>query len=404
MSRPKHYCPIPFFSIELYDDHVAKLCCNSGRRFYFEKDLKDFWHSDAIESVREKMINDEWNSDCQLCYDREDLFNHSKRVDEIKQMGNHHLKKPLAMPTHLQLNLSNICNLKCIMCAPKYSTKWNEDVESLGKLRGNLYVEPVKKISERVLTTTIRDFINTRSFAEKTIEIYGGEPFLSKEFWRIIDNVPYQKLRNVRFKCNTNGTIMNDAIMKNLKKFKKNLINMSIDGVGEIFEFQRFPAKWEKVEKNMNILKKYGDKYRFKFTVDLYYTLSSFNAIGLSEFIDYCNEKGWRYYINVADNEPLPDDVPFLKRKTNSRVQEYGGKGFTHPCMLPQEVKEKILNEVEGKVDDIYWKKIKNSFFDTKGFSLEKLNNFKNYCDLIKEVRGLDFLEMLKRRYNYEYT
>ena len=124
----------------------------------------------------------------------------------------------------------------------------------------------------------------------------------------------------------------------------------------------------------------------------------------MSEFIDYCKEKGWRYYINVADNEPLPDDVPFLKRKTNSRVQEYGGKGFTHPCMLPQEVKEKILNEVEGKVDDTYWKKIKNSFFDTKGFSLEKLNNFKNYCDLIKEVRGLDFLEMLKRRYNYEYT
>ena len=72
--------------------------------------------------------------------------------------------------------------------------------------------------------------------------------------------------------------------------------------------------------------------------------------------------------------------------------------------MLPQEVKEKILNEVEDKVDDTYWKKIKNSFFDTKGFSLEKLNNFKNYCDLIKEVRGLDFLEMLKRRYNYEYT
>ena len=69
----------------------------------------------------------------------------------------------------------------------------------------------------------------------------GEEPFLSKEFWRIIDNTPYQQLRNVRFKCNTNGSVLNDAIITNLKKFKKIIINLSIDGIKDIFEYQRFP-------------------------------------------------------------------------------------------------------------------------------------------------------------------
>ena len=418
MNKTKHYCPVPFNSIELWDDHTAKLCCNSGRRFEFEKDLKDFWHGPEMGYVRFKMENDIFMEDCKLCYDREKLFNDSKRLDEIKQSGNNHLTKPLAMPTHLQINLTNVCNLKCVMCSPKYSTKWNEDVDTLGKMRLNLVKQPVKKISEDVLKKTIRDFVSTRSFAEKTIEVYGGEPFLSKEFWRIIDNTPYQQLRNVRFKCNTNGTVLNDAIITNLKKFKKIIINLSIDGIKDIFEYQRFPAKWEKVEKNIKLLKKYGDKFRFKFTVDIYFTLTSFSAVGLSEFLDYCNEHDWRYYLNVADNEPIDDTwknakLPMTQDGGKKRLPQEvstclplynGGKGYTHPCMLPEEVKKKILNEVDGKIEGAYSKKLKNTFYDTQGFSKELLGGFKDYCNLMKEVRGLDFLEILKKRYNYEYT
>ena len=72
--------------------------------------------------------------------------------------------------------------------------------------------------------------------------------------------------------------------------------------------------------------------------------------------------------------------------------------------MLPEEVKEKILNEVDGKIEGAYSKKLKNTFYDTQGFSKELLGGFKDYCNLMKEVRGLDFLQILKKRYNYEYT
>ena len=409
MNKFKRYCPIPFFSVELNSNEHAKLCCNSGHRYTMDGDLKHFWHSDKMKDIRKNMLDDKYYDDCQLCYQREELFNDSKRLDELVRQGKYY-KTPLAFPTFLQLNLSNICNLKCIMCSPKYSTKWNEDVDKLKGMRKNLVKESASKLSTEVLKRTIKDFIETRSFAEKTVEIYGGEPFLSKEFWKIISEIPYKKLRNVIFRCNTNGTILNKPIMDGLKKFKKAMINFSIDGIGDVFEFQRFPANWEKVKKNILYMKEFDKRFRFKFKCDLYFTLTSFSGIGLKEFLDFCKKHDFEYYINIADNEPLID-VKDRKIVRDSREdlneweepEYFGAKGFTHPSMLPEVVKEQILSEVESMLSHANYIKVKNSFSDTKVFNVKMLNQFPNYCELLKQVRGLDFLKMLEERYNYAY-
>lgn len=422
-KNTKFYCPIPFYSIEINTTDTAKLCCVSSRRYKTNMNFLEFWNSEEMENIRYRMLNDEEDSqNCGACYLKEKNYNDSKRLDEIKygeQQGITYTRKT-NFPTHLQIKITNVCNLKCIMCSPHYSTKWNEDVDKLKHMRTKLTKTKAEVLDKSYLKKLITLFLNNKSLVPKKIELYGGEPMLAKNFWKTIENVEPLKLKNVNFLMNTNGTILTDDHLKNFIKFKKCIINLSIDGIEDVFEYVRFPAKWNVVEKNIKKLYAYKRRFSNRFELGLYFTLSSFSAPGLPKFIEYCNRNKYNYYINLADIEPEPTEMndpkieEMKKNYTTRELYDLGlvynptsvPIGFSHPSVLPENIKSKIIKDVESRLnteDKIFYSrnltKIKNSLsFDDP--NLEKMQKkFLLYCDLIKEVRGVDFKIILS---NYE--
>ena len=366
----KIYCPVPFYSIELNPEGY-RLCCVSQKVYPYENNnYIDFWSGLSLQSKRKQILDNNALDECNCCYTNENNFGQSKRLNELNQKVFY--KTPTPFPLHLQLKISNICNLKCIMCNPNYSTKWNEDVEAFSKL---FLFKKVKTqfFNKKNISQILEKFFNSNINQSKTIELYGGEPMLAKYFWLYLESVGSEKLRKVKLQLVSNGTYIKDYHLQALKKFRYVDFIISVDGTKEIFEFVRYPAKWKEVEDNIQCLSKFAETKREIFQFGLNFTLSSFSAIGLKDFLIYCLKNNLKYNINVASN------------------------GLNHPGAMNNELKELILKDIRPFIHDRWLPIVKNAF--NTEIDIEKKEKLFAYYDLIKKQRGKDFIALVKKMY-----
>jgi hypothetical protein len=87
----------------------------------------------------------------------------------------------------------------------------------------------------------------------KEIRMWGGEPFLTNTHKDILKYVIAQgNAHNIKLMYNTNGTqLINDETKKLIENFKFARISFSVDGIGEKFNYLRYPADWQQVEQNL---------------------------------------------------------------------------------------------------------------------------------------------------------
>jgi organic radical activating enzyme len=84
------------------------------------------------------------------------------------------------------------------------------------------------------------------------ITFQGGEPFLVKEFERILDVlIANGSASKVTFEIVSNLTTIEDSTLSKLTQLKQILLGASIDGIGPILEYIRYPAVWADIERNL---------------------------------------------------------------------------------------------------------------------------------------------------------
>ena len=135
-------------------------------------------------------------------------------------------------PTGATFDPGTICNLACSTCGEYSSTRW----QALKKL----------PIDSNAFNTTIDDLDFT---GIENIIIGGGEPILHKSTHEVLKKF---KNTDMKFLIHFNGTVKPSLeFLNTCSYYKRLIICFSIDGVGEQFEYLRWPAKWTKVESNI---------------------------------------------------------------------------------------------------------------------------------------------------------
>ena len=135
-------------------------------------------------------------------------------------------------PKSATFDPGNICNLACSTCDETASTRW-QAVKNL-------------PINSNAFNTTIDelDFSGIEN-----IIIGGGEPILHKSTHEVLKKF---KNTDMAFNIHFNGTVKPSLdFLNTCSYYKRLIICFSIDGVGEQFEYLRWPAKWTKVESNI---------------------------------------------------------------------------------------------------------------------------------------------------------
>ena len=225
-------------------------------------------------------------------------------------------------------SIDNICNLKCVTCTPNNSTQLL--AERL-KYDDKFAPEHIKRfVTDVVAKQTpkkigfIKDALSTSTFSEVRIDILGGEPLINPAVFDFIDWLTEQPYASsLALSITTNGTTYTDKLEKYISIFKRVNVQLSIDGLGEEFEYLRFGASFETLGKVCDSFYELSEKYD-NFHMGCHYTLSWMNCLRFAEFFN------WMYtrYPNLNDlyvsklQSPEPYSIELLSLAMRTKVYD----------------------------------------------------------------------------------
>jgi len=224
----------------------------------------NFHNTDLILDDRRRMLAGQWPATgrgCEYCQDIEMQGGVSDRVYHNNVPGLTPVDFDPAgdqkvIPRILELYLNNTCDLACVYCLPMYSSRNNEELKKFGPYP--IGIQSVQQIPDRdQYFSAWLKWLDKNYDHIDTLSILGGEPFLQKEMWDILDFVEKRKNSNLTLSINTNLNAKPDLVKQFVETYKKLIagrkikqvrINASLDCWGPQAEFVRNGlslARWQ---------------------------------------------------------------------------------------------------------------------------------------------------------------
>lgn len=273
------FCMMPFYNLET---RFNTPCC------YLPKNAN-------IEKLKENLLAGNRTVECNVCWKLEDVGMVSDRI--LKNIAlDHYTGKDLQFIIEdarqgknkvisYKIDTDNTCNAACVTCDSESSSLWGQLLK-----KNNLKFKKNWKIRKENLHDKI-DFQHA-----KIIIFRGGESTLSKTNFWILEKL----LEHNNTKCfvsfTTNGGFnLNQSQVQLLKKFTNLNFTFSIDGIDSVFDYMRWPLKWQTILDNISWCKQNN------FSVSSVYTLSNLNVYYFQQTIQWFNTNNMEYLLNFVD-------------------------------------------------------------------------------------------------------
>jgi molybdenum cofactor biosynthesis enzyme MoaA len=220
-------------------------CC------WFKKEISIINNPDFDAQKAEISSINNWVPECSTCQQIEESGVYGERSPRLRSFDE--IKNaviPTDVPGWMEVTIDTTCNAACIMCASHHSTTWLRQEIKLGIKSQKIYDELVDPLE------WFKIIKNKFSFNYiKSISFLGGEPFESKvpiEFLKELKNVQ-GGLGEIRVHFQTNGSIRpSNELIALLAEVKIIYYSVSLDAIGQKFEYIRYPLKWARVEDTLN--------------------------------------------------------------------------------------------------------------------------------------------------------
>lgn len=279
----KVFCDKPFNHNYIHMNGKMRLCCttiqnipsNNGYTLFDagRHSIEEYWNSDRMKEIRRNMIAGRETRDCRRCYEQE-----AQGVQSLRNTSGmeDYIAHTLPDGTYtrsadtMQIQMGNICNLKCKMCSQAYSHMIGFELLEMGdddpnfllwvKEQGAVVNNWTNELGRKEQWFKDPD-IKIKMFEHiskniKHLNVIGGEPTLIPEFYELFEYCDNQgTLGGKTVTIVTNLTNTNPKMTNWLPKLKEWTIWASVDGVAERTEYIRYPSKWNTILKNLNFYK-----------------------------------------------------------------------------------------------------------------------------------------------------
>ncbi len=325
----KVFCPAAWIGVNIHPTGKVLPCC----AFKQDRPLGDLRSQSLSEirarggfwGLRQNMFFERPSSGCESCYVSEKSGGDNLRLHLLKTFEHF---VPL-MPVHydslpplfyLDVQFSNLCNFKCRICSPTFSSRWSADHAALyGK---SFSTNPVISIQKNAP----RGFEEILDNVDHLHEVYfwGGEPLIMPEHYEFLENLLRRGLSHVRLRYSTNFSqleLQNSRIIDLWKQFAWVSVGASLDGSGARGEYMRKGQDWNLVEKNRQMLLEKAPDVHFFIAC----AVSAYNALHVADFFQEWVEKGWveenLFCLNLLQT-PRRKSVQILPPKMKAMVVE----------------------------------------------------------------------------------
>lgn len=293
------------------------------------RSIKDIWTGEKFTEYRNNLKNGIFKSECRVCKQKieADTWPLALAYDgfSVKEY-----------PTMLELELSNQCNLECVMCEGRLSSGIRKNRDQL---------PPLPQVYDDSFVEQLKEFIPHL----EELRFNGGEPFAQKivyDICMLVANIN----PSLRINIATNGTVYNKQVREILAKCNISL-NISIDSLDkENYEAIRINGDFDTLMENFQTFNKYCKD----------------NGRGLSVMVNPMNNNWWE----------MPN---FVKFTTEHQVHLWYNT-IHHPehlsiWKLPSTDLSVIIQALQPQVDDLKPTDFSNH---TAYGNWEKLDHFVN--------------------------
>jgi len=338
-----YFCVLPFFGMEYRQ--TSKTHCCFLPMFY------------DIDEIRNDMISGRRSKWCSACWKLEDSGITSDRqlknaaLDFYWDRDIKFIQQDVAEGKYdlrmIKISSSNLCTATCVTCSKDCSTAW-------GALeKDTTYSKIDKSIIENIEYDKLIQ-----------LSLLAGEPLYENLTFIILQNLLDSGNTDCFVSITTNGSIFPKKEQQILlSKFKNLSFNLSIDGIENVFEYMRYPLKWDNLKTNLNLFRTLTDN------ISVTYTISNLNIFYYTQTINWFKENNLPYLFNPVINP-----------------------SYFQPSALPAEIKkiicdnDKELNQFIGdhkEQDDINFKEMLRQI--KKQDDLKKIN-IKNYLPEVYDL------------------
>ena len=303
------YCPRLDHFVRFNPNGTLSRCGHMVNAPEFDT-LEQMDSSEWLADIKNKQ--DVWPKECIRCQQTEQINNTSIRLNAIE------FDKTQTRSDYLTVGgvLDNICNSACQSCNQSLSTK-------IGSLISTDY--PIIDNSTAFWQLPLDRVIH--------LDINGGEPSASKNYRNILKNIP-PAVTSVRI--NTNCSTVIPEIQQLVERGVHITVTVSLDGIGRVHDYVRWPIKWENFERNLDTYKNIGIQ-----ELNTWTTVSSLNIGDLKNIFAYTKQQG------LDHSWALLEQPDVLNVKYNNH--------FTRTADVPDELKSLVGQDRDNTVELQLW-------------------------------------------------
>lgn len=271
----KYFCYAPFGSLFISYSGKVSPCyaCNINESME-HKSILEIWNGDAFQSLRNDISRGIIPEACSFC------SNHFESEDYGSILANkydHYLMSATGLPVIAELELSNQCNLECVMCTGSLSSAIRKNRENLPAVISKLpenFVEQFQPILKHL----------------KSLELTGGDPFLINIYFDIL-HLAETINPKIDVLITTNANTFNTNTELLLQKKLKLSFNVSIDSLVEsTYSEIRRNGSLKTALKNIEIFSRYTQEHNTSLGF-LICPLKE-NWKELPNFVEFANKRG----------------------------------------------------------------------------------------------------------------
>jgi MoaA/NifB/PqqE/SkfB family radical SAM enzyme len=246
---------------------------------YPDKSIRDIWFGDKFSKLREE-LKTTMGHQCITCRKNIESGNYisvlSKLYDHSYEIGSY--------PSMMEFELSNRCNLECIMCKGDLSStirKLRDELPELSIPYDDKFVEQLEEFIPHL----------------EEAKFLGGEPFLIDIYYKIWQVI--EKLNpSIKITVTTNGTAFTKKIEDLLNSLHFSII-ISIDSFNKItYNKIRLRGDFEKVMENFEKFREYTHKKKSYFGVSINPLRENWHEI--HDYVNFCNQKNASVWFNTV--------------------------------------------------------------------------------------------------------
>lgn len=409
MIDKENFCIQPWIHLASWNDGNVPLCCIASPEEGLnlnQQTPSEVWNSEQFKTARLKFLEGEKISQCNSCWREEASGIKSHRIIENglwqRKVGKEYLEQLITSthkdgsvdfkPLSLDLRLGNTCNLQCVMCRPRDSSKWLQDSKKLS----TILINPEAKgdwhyKANSIGNTDCFDWferLETQNSLDEFIGdirhiiFGGGEPLLIKDHERFITKlVESGASKNIELRYHTNGTTLNEKFIELWNNFKEVEIMVSLDDWGTRNDYVRYPADWDIISKNLDRLDVTGNNI----VVSLLTTVHAMNIYSLPDFAQSIIDRRWKKICKRSDGLMSIGTTHWPK--------------YMSTTILPKQVKDKIIEHWESFTElnnNSRWKNRIKSQIEYMNSTDEssKFPAFMDYVDKLDSIRPIKFSEL----------